>query len=94
MRENDSDFRCALKGGENHGGVSPILLIGHSMGVFLVGYATAWDAEILGVGMIAASNLGPSTMRAWARDPQEIRRDFSANASRLLERPRKSCWKK
>jgi hypothetical protein len=53
------------------------------MGGFLVGYATAWDAEILGVGVIAASNLGPSTMRAWARDPQEIQARFRANASRL-----------
>jgi hypothetical protein len=59
------------------------LLIGHGMGVFLVGYATAWDAEILGVGMIAASNLGLSTMRAWARDPQEVQARFRANASRL-----------
>jgi hypothetical protein len=53
------------------------------MGGFLVGYATAWDAEILGVGMIAASNLGPSTMRAWARDPQDIQARFRAHASRL-----------
>jgi uncharacterized protein len=60
-----------------------LVLIGHSVGGFLVAYATARDAEILAVGMIAASNLGPSTMRNWARDPQEIQTRFRANASRL-----------
>lgn len=60
-----------------------LVLIGHSVGGFLVAYATARDAEILGVVMIAASNLGPSTVRAWARDPQEIQARFQANASRL-----------
>jgi pimeloyl-ACP methyl ester carboxylesterase len=60
-----------------------LVLIGHSAGGFMVAYATARDAEILGVGMIAASNLGPSTMRALSRDPQELRERFRANASRL-----------
>jgi acetyl esterase/lipase len=60
-----------------------LVLIGHSAGGFMVAYATARDTEILGVGMIAASNLGPSTMRAWSRDPQEIQARFRANASRL-----------
>jgi pimeloyl-ACP methyl ester carboxylesterase len=60
-----------------------LVLIGHSVGGFLVAYATARDAEILGVGMIAASNLGPSTMRNWARDSQEIQARFRDNASRL-----------
>jgi pimeloyl-ACP methyl ester carboxylesterase len=60
-----------------------LVLIGHSLGGFLVAYATARDSEIMGVGMIAASNLGPSTMRAWARDPQEIQARFRDNASRL-----------
>jgi pimeloyl-ACP methyl ester carboxylesterase len=60
-----------------------LVLIGHSVGGFVVSYVTAKDPEILGVAMIAASNLGPSTIRALSRDPQEIRERFRANASRL-----------
>ncbi len=60
-----------------------IVLIGHSMGGFMVAYVTAHDAQILGVAMLAAANLGPSTMRALLLAPQELRQRFRANASRL-----------
>lgn len=40
-----------------------IVLIGHSMGGFMVAHAAAHDAQIEGVVMIAAWNIGPSVMR-------------------------------
>jgi dipeptidyl aminopeptidase/acylaminoacyl peptidase len=46
-----------------------IVLIGHSVGGFIVAQATAQDSGILGVAMIAAANLGPSTMRSLSLDP-------------------------
>jgi pimeloyl-ACP methyl ester carboxylesterase len=61
-----------------------VVLIGHSVGGFVVSYVAARDPGILGVAMIAASNLGPSTMRALSRDPKELHERFRANASRLV----------
>lgn len=60
-----------------------LVLIGHSVGGFMVAYTSARDREILGVAMIAASNLGPSTTEVFSRAPQEIQERFRANASRL-----------
>jgi hypothetical protein len=48
-----------------------------------VSYVAARDPGILGVAMIAATNLGPSTMRALSRHPKELHEWFRANASRL-----------
>lgn len=60
-----------------------LVLIGHSFGGFVVAYVGARDPGIMAVGMIAASNFGPSTMRALAKDPQELHARFADNASRL-----------
>ena len=60
-----------------------IVLIGHSVGGFVVAHVAASDRDILGIAMIAATNLGPSTMRALSRDPKEIHERFRANASRV-----------
>jgi uncharacterized protein len=40
-----------------------IVLIGHSMGGFMVAYAAAHDPQILGVAMISAWNIGASMLR-------------------------------
>jgi acetyl esterase/lipase len=40
-----------------------IVLIGHSMGGFMVAYAAANDSQILGVAMISAWNVGASMVR-------------------------------
>ena len=60
-----------------------IVLVGHSLGGFVVSYVTAHDRSISGVAMISASNVGPSTLRALSRDPKEIQDRFRANSSRL-----------
>jgi acetyl esterase/lipase len=61
-----------------------IVLIGHSVGGFTVAYVAAHDRDVFGVAMIAASNLGPSTLRSLSRDPEEIHERFRANVSRLV----------
>ena len=61
-----------------------VVLIGHSMGGFAVALVAATDPAIMGVGLIAAANLGPSTLRASAQDPEELRTRFQANASRVV----------
>jgi pimeloyl-ACP methyl ester carboxylesterase len=61
-----------------------IVLIGHSVGGFTAAYVAAHNRDIFGVAMIAASNLGPSTLRSLSRDPAEIHERFRANASRLV----------
>jgi pimeloyl-ACP methyl ester carboxylesterase len=45
-----------------------IVLIGHSMGGFMVAYAAANDSQILGVAMISAWNVGASMARASAKE--------------------------
>src|SRR5581483_7714925 len=49
-----------------------IVLVGHSFGGFTVAYVTAHDPEIFAVAMISPADLGPSTLRAQAHDPQEL----------------------
>jgi pimeloyl-ACP methyl ester carboxylesterase len=61
-----------------------IVLIGHSVGGFVVSYVAAHDSDIFGVAMVAASNLGPSTIRALSRDSNELHNRFRSNASRLV----------
>src|SRR5581483_2089279 len=60
-----------------------IVLVGHSFGGFTVAYVTAHDPEIFAVAMISPADLGPSTLRAQAHDPQELLARYGANASRL-----------
>ncbi len=57
-----------------------VVLIGHSMGGFMVAYAAAHDPGVAGVGMISAWNIGATSMRTpnMAADPE-----FRADASRL-----------
>jgi acetyl esterase/lipase len=45
-----------------------IVLIGHSMGGFMVAYAAANDSQILGVAMISAWNVGASMVRPSAKE--------------------------
>lgn len=60
-----------------------IVLIGHSMGGFIVASATAQDPKIYGVAMISAANLGPSTAKQRSNNPTEFYERWRANASRL-----------
>lgn len=57
-----------------------IVLIGHSMGGFMVAYAGAHDPGVAGVGMISAWNIGATFMRPMDK---EAIAGFRENASRL-----------
>jgi pimeloyl-ACP methyl ester carboxylesterase len=57
-----------------------IVLIGHSMGGFMVAYAAANDSQILGVAMISAWNVGASMVRTSAK---ELLPTFAAAVPRL-----------
>jgi uncharacterized protein len=57
-----------------------IVLIGHSMGGFMVAYAAAHDPGVAGVAMISAWNIGPFTARPQSKAALD---DFAAEASRL-----------
>jgi uncharacterized protein len=57
-----------------------IVVIGHSMGGFMVAYAAAHDPQVLGVAMISAWNVGASMVRASANERLP---SFVAAASRL-----------
>lgn len=45
-----------------------IVVIGHSMGGFMVAYAAAHDPQVLGVAMISAWNVGASMVRPSAKE--------------------------
>jgi uncharacterized protein len=60
-----------------------IVLIGHSMGGFVAGYATAHDPKVFGTALISAANLGPASARQRANDPEFWDR-WNDNASRLV----------
>jgi uncharacterized protein len=60
-----------------------IVLVGHSMGGFIVASATAHDPRICGVALISAANLGPSSAKQRAGNSKEFHERWRANASRL-----------
>ncbi len=60
-----------------------IVLVGHSMGGFIVASATAQDPKIYGVALISAANLGPASARQRSSNAQEFQERWRANASRL-----------
>lgn len=60
-----------------------IVLIGHSMGGFVAGYATAHEPKVFGTALISAGNLGPASARQRANDPEFWDR-WNDNASRLV----------
>ena len=60
-----------------------IVLIGHSMGGFVAGYATAHEPKVFGAALISAANLGPASARQRANDPEFWER-WNDNASRLV----------
>jgi pimeloyl-ACP methyl ester carboxylesterase len=60
-----------------------IVLIGHSMGGFVAGYATAHEPKVFGTALISAANLGPASVRQRADDPEFWDR-WNDNASRLV----------
>jgi pimeloyl-ACP methyl ester carboxylesterase len=60
-----------------------IVLIGHSMGGFVAGYATAHEPKVFGAALISAGNLGPASARQRANDPEFWER-WNDNASRLV----------
>jgi len=60
-----------------------IVLIGHSMGGFVAGYATAHEPKVFGTALISAANLGPASARQRANDPEFWDR-WNDNASRLV----------
>jgi pimeloyl-ACP methyl ester carboxylesterase len=58
-----------------------IVVIGHSMGGFMVAYAAAHDPQVLGVAMISAWDVGPSMVRESAKE--RLPRFVAAAAPRL-----------
>ena len=60
-----------------------VVLIGHSMGGFVAGYATAHEPKVFGAALISAGNLGPASARQRANDPEFWDR-WNDNASRLV----------
>lgn len=61
-----------------------IVLVGHSMGGFIVASAAARDPKIYGVALISAANLGPASARQRSSDAKEFHERWRANASRLV----------
>src|SRR5215469_1986666 len=61
-----------------------IVLVGHSMGGFIVASATAQDPKIYGVALISAANLGPASARQRSSNAQEFYERWRAGASRLV----------
>jgi pimeloyl-ACP methyl ester carboxylesterase len=49
---------------------SHIVLIGHSMGGFVAGYATAHEPRVFGTALISAWNIGPASARQRVNDPE------------------------
>ncbi len=60
-----------------------IVLVGHSMGGFVAGYATAHEPKVFGAALIAAWNIGPASARQRVNDPEFWDRS-NDNASRLV----------